>query len=85
MTHRRASDRSSQTCLERYHSFMATLKRPGASLLVVGLILFFLVRPIIGKVWLVGGILAPMSFVVGLLAIVGGGYLVFRSQFGSNR
>ena len=64
---------------------MATLKRPGASLLVVGLILFFLVRPIIGKVWLVGGILAPMSFVVGLLAIVGGGYLVFRSQFGSNR
>ncbi len=64
---------------------MATLKRPGASLLVVGLILFFLVRPVIGNVWLIGSILAPMSFVVGLLAIVGGGYLVFRSQFGSNR
>ncbi|MDW3177645.1 MAG: hypothetical protein R8J94_09680 [Acidimicrobiia bacterium] len=64
---------------------MATLKRPGASLLVVGLILFFLVRPVIGKIWFIGGILGPMSFIVGLLAIVGGGYLVFRSQFGSSQ
>lgn len=64
---------------------MATLKRPGASLLIVGLILFFLVRPVIGKIWLIGGILGPMSFIVGLLAIVGGGYLVFRSQFGSSQ
>lgn len=64
---------------------MATLKRPGASLLIVGLILFFLVRPVIGKIWFIGGILGPMSFIVGLLAIVGGGYLVFRSQFGSSQ
>lgn len=62
---------------------MATLKRPGASLLVVGLVMFFLIRPVVGKVWLIGGILYPIAFIVGLLAIIGGAYLLYRSMFGS--
>lgn len=64
---------------------MTMLKRPGASLLVVGLVLFFLVRPIVGKIWLIGGILSPISFIVGLLAMIGGAYLLYRSMFGASR
>lgn len=62
---------------------MATLKRPGASLLVIGLVLFFLVRPVVGNIWFIGGLLYPIAFIVGLLAMVGGGYLLYRSMFGS--
>ena len=61
------------------------LKRPGASLLLAGLVLFFLVRPIVGKIWLVGGLLSPISFIVGLGAMIGGAYLLYRSMFGSSR
>jgi hypothetical protein len=61
------------------------LKRPGASLLLVGLVLLFLVRPIVGKIWLIGGILSPVSFIVGLGAMIGGAYLLYRSMFGSSR
>ena len=64
---------------------MTTLKRPGASLLLIGLVLFFLVRPIVGKIWFIGGILSPLSFVVGLLAMIGGAYLLYRSMFGASR
>lgn len=64
---------------------MAMLKRPGSSLLLIGLALFFLVRPIVGSIWLLGGILEPMAFIVGLLSIVGGGYLMFRSTVGRGR
>lgn len=61
------------------------LKRPGTSLLAIGLVLFFLVRPVVGHVWLIGGIVEPIAFIVGLLAIVGGGYLMSRSIFGRGR
>jgi hypothetical protein len=61
------------------------LKRPGMSLLLAGLVLLFLVRPIAGKVWLVGGIVGPITFIVGLLAIIGGTYLMFRGMFGQDR
>jgi hypothetical protein len=64
---------------------MTMLKRPGASLLLVGLVLLFLVRPIVGKIWLIGGILSPVSFIVGLGAMIGGAYLLYRSMFGSSR
>lgn len=85
MPHHPAEIASCCGVVQRYHLDMAIIKRPGASLLLIGLVLFFLVRPVIGSVWLIGGILAPMAWVVGLLAIVGGGYLLFRSQFGSSR
>ena len=61
---------------------MSLFKKPGASLLVVGLLLFFLVGPIAGSLPLVGGILGPVSWVVGALGIVGGGYLLLRSTLG---
>ena len=61
---------------------MSLFKKPGASLLVVGLLLFFLVRPIAGSLPLVGGILGTISWVVGALGIVGGGYLLLRSTLG---
>jgi hypothetical protein len=64
---------------------MTMLKRPGMSLLLAGLVLLFLVRPIAGKVWLVGGIVGPITFIVGLLAIIGGTYLMFRGMFGQDR
>jgi len=58
------------------------LDKPGVSLLVVGVVLMFLVRPIIGKVWFVGAALSPMAFVLGLLGIIGGVYLIARSKLG---
>lgn len=58
------------------------LNRPGVSLLVVGVLMMFLVRPIIGNVWFIGSVLAPMAFVVGVLGIIGGIYLIARSQLG---
>jgi hypothetical protein len=64
---------------------MTMLKRPGTSLFLVGLVLFFLVRPIAGNVWLIGGIVGPITFIVGLLAIIGGAYLMFRGMFGRGR
>lgn len=71
--------------MPRYDEAMTMLKRPGTSLLLVGLVLFFLVRPIAGKVWLIGGIVGPIAFIVGLLAIIGGAYLIFRGIFGRGR
>lgn len=62
---------------------MKLLKKPGASLLLIGAILFFLVRPIAGKIWLVGPVISPMAFIIGLLGMVGGGYLIARSTLGS--
>lgn len=61
---------------------MNILKKPGASLLLIGAVLFFLVRPIAGKIWFVGGVISPMAFVIGLLGMVGGGYLLARSTLG---
>ncbi|MGI9608006.1 MAG: hypothetical protein ACR2P0_17890 [Acidimicrobiales bacterium] len=62
---------------------MQLLKRPGATLLVIGLALFFVIRPVIGSIWFIGGILSGLAFVVGLLGMVGGGYLLFRSFKGA--
>lgn len=58
------------------------MNKPGVSLLLVGAVLMFLVRPVIGKVWVVGGVLSPITFIVGLLGIIGGIYLIARSTLG---
>jgi hypothetical protein len=64
---------------------MKITKTPGFSLLLVGAILFFLVRPVINSVPVVGGAFAGMAFVVGLLGLIGGGYLMARALTGAGR
>ncbi len=59
---------------------MTLLKKPGVSLLLAGLALFFVVRPIVDGIWVIGGLLGAFSFIVGLLGIVGGGYIFMRSM-----
>ncbi len=61
---------------------MSLFKKPGVSLLVVGLVLFFVVNPIAGALPLVGGILSTIAWIVGVLGIIGGGYLLMRSTIG---
>ena len=61
---------------------MALIKKPGASLLLVGVALVFLIGPILGNLPVVGGLIGFISLVVGVLGIVGGGYLLFRSTNG---
>lgn len=58
------------------------LNKPGISLLVVGVVLAFIVRPLVGGLWVVGGVLSPLAFGVGVVAIVGGVYLLIRSKLG---
>lgn len=58
---------------------MNLFRRPGLSLLLIGLILFFGIRPIVGSIWVIGGLFGGIAFVTGLLGIVGGGYLFARS------
>ena len=50
--------------------------------MLVGAGLFFIVRPIVVKIPLLGGIVSPIAFVVGLLGMVAGGYLLARSTLG---
>lgn len=64
---------------------MNLLTRPGASLLIVGLLLMFVVVPIIDAVPLVGGLMQTMAFVIGALGIIGGAYLLVRSLTGIGR
>jgi len=64
---------------------MKITKTPGFSLLLVGGILFFLVRPVINSVPVVGGAFAAMAFVVGLLGLIGGAYLMARALTGAGR
>jgi len=61
---------------------MSLLKKPGASLLLIGLLLLLVVAPIAGSLPLIGGVLKPIAWVVGLLGTIGGGYLVLRSTLG---
>ncbi len=68
---------------DHYHCHMNLMKKPGASLLLVGAVLFFIVQPVVGKVPFLGGVVAPMAFIVGALGMIGGGYLIARSTFGS--
>ncbi len=58
------------------------MDKPGVSLLIVGVVLMFLIRPIIGNVWVIGSVLSPITFIVGLLGIIGGIYLIARSNLG---
>ena len=44
--------------------------------------LFFVVNPIAGALPLVGGILSTIAWIVGVLGIIGGGYLLMRSTIG---
>lgn len=64
---------------------MVLLKKPGGSLLIAGLLLLFVARPIVGAIPAIGGLLAGIAFFVGLLGAVGGGYLLFRSINGAGR
>jgi hypothetical protein len=64
---------------------MKLSKLPGVSLLLVGLVLMFILRPIVGGIPAIGGLLQTMAFVVGGLGIVGGGYLVARALTGMGR
>lgn len=64
---------------------MKLSKLPGVSLLLVGLVLMFILRPIVGGIPAIGGLLQTMAFVVGGLGIVGGGYLVVRALTGMGR
>ena len=49
---------------------------------MVGVVLAFIVRPLVGGLWVVGGVLSPLAFGVGVVAIVGGVYLLIRSKLG---
>ena len=64
---------------------MKLSKLPGVSLLLVGLVLMFILRPIVGGIPAIGGLLQTMAVVVGGLGIVGGGYLVVRALTGMGR
>ena len=61
---------------------MSFFKKPGAALLVAGLVLFFLIAPLIGGLPLVGGAVGLIARFAGAFGIVGGGYLVVRSIIG---
>ena len=61
------------------------MKKPGASLLVVGLLLLFIVRPIVDQIPAIGGALERLAFFVSLFGILGGGYLLLRSITGIGR
>ena len=58
------------------------MKKPGASLLIVGLALMFIVRPLVSGVPFLGSVASPIALFVGLFGIIGGGYLIARSTFG---
>lgn len=58
---------------------------PGLTLLIVGLVLFFIVRRLVGGIWIIGGALSGLAFGIGLLATIGGGYLLLRSRTGLGR
>lgn len=59
---------------------MGILKKPGASLFLVGLLSLFIVRPIVDGLWGIGGLLGGIALIIGLFGIFGGGYLVARSM-----
>ena len=58
---------------------------PGLTLLIVGLLLFFVVRRLVGGIWVIGGALSGLAFGIGLLATVAGGYLLLRTRTGLGR
>jgi len=62
-----------------------TSRPPGLTLLVVGLVLFVLIRPLIDGVWVIGGLLSSLAFGIGILAMIGGAYLLVRSRTGVGR
>lgn len=49
---------------------------------MVGAALFFVVSPVSGKIPLLGGVVSPMAFVIGIIGMLGGGYLLARSTLG---
>jgi len=64
---------------------MSIAKLPGFTLLIVGAVLFLLVRPVIDAVPLIGGALQGMAFIIGGLGLLGGAYLLLRSLTGFGR
>jgi len=63
---------------------MKLVKIPGASLLLVGVILFVLRGPVY-SVPMIGGMLRTMATVLAGFGIIGGGYLLLRSLTGLGR
>ena len=62
-----------------------TSRPTGLSLLLIGLVLFFIIRPLVDGIWVIGGLLGALSFGIGILAMIGGGYLLIRSLTGVGR
>ena len=58
---------------------MKLLLEPGASLLVLVIILYVLRRFLLTKIPLVGGLLGFLAWPAMLFCLVGGGYLLFSS------
>lgn len=65
--------------LERRGGSLDLLKKPGATLLLVGLALFFIGGPLLGAIPLIGSVIGTLSSVVGVLGIIAGGFLMVRS------
>ncbi len=63
---------------------MGIMKKPGASLLALGVGLI-VVSSFIGAIPIIGGVVAPIAFIGGLFGLVGGGYLIARSIRGPQR
>lgn len=64
---------------------MNVTKAPGFSLLLIGAVLMFVVRPFIDAVPLIGGALQAMAFIIGGLGLIGGAYLMARTLTGAGR
>ncbi len=64
---------------------LETLKKPGATLLLVGLALFFIGGPLLRAIPLIGGVIGTLSSVVGLIGIIAGGFLMVRSIRGPGK
>jgi len=63
---------------------MKLLKIPGASLLLVGVVLFVLRGPLYG-IPAIGGMLRTMATILAGFGIIGGGYLLLRAVTGMGR
>lgn len=58
---------------------------PGLTLLASGIVLLAVIRPLVDGIWVIGGMLAGLSLGIGVLATIGGAYLLIRSRTGVGR
>ncbi|MEE9417489.1 MAG: hypothetical protein V3V01_19570 [Acidimicrobiales bacterium] len=59
------------------------LKRPGATLLIVG-VAGFLVRSLLGKIPLIGGVLSMISLVAAIFFVIGGIWIMLMGSDGDS-